>query len=83
MVSGVFNSDGTQGRSNAANDRLTVLLCFQDDVRLYFAIWEWGVSDRSGSPDTESIASYQYTSLRNRVLYNSQYSRLIFSLSRH
>jgi hypothetical protein len=66
MVSGVFNSDGTHNRSNAANNRLTVLLCFQDAVRLCFAIWEWGVGDRSGSPDTESIASYQYTSLRMR-----------------
>ncbi|KAJ5612987.1 hypothetical protein N7510_006181 [Penicillium lagena] len=66
MVSGVFNSDGAHGRSNAANDRLTVLLCFQDAVRLCFAIWEWGVGDRSGSPDIESIASYQYTSLRMR-----------------
>lgn len=67
MVSGVFNSEGGQGRSNAANDRLTVLLCFQDAVRLCFSIWAWGAGDQSGPPpDSESIASFQYTSLRMR-----------------
>ncbi|KAJ5287397.1 hypothetical protein N7478_003083 [Penicillium angulare] len=67
MVSGVFNSDGNQGRSNTANDRLTVLLCFQDAVRLCFSIWAWGAGDRVGpSPDFASMASFQYTSLRMR-----------------
>ncbi|KAJ5634423.1 hypothetical protein N7528_002265 [Penicillium herquei] len=67
MVSGVFNSDGHHGRSNTANDRLTVLLCFQDAVRLCFSIWAWGAGDRTGSsPDSESMASFQYTSLRMR-----------------
>ncbi|KAJ6095813.1 hypothetical protein N7486_006559 [Penicillium sp. IBT 16267x] len=66
MVSGVFNSEGNQGRSNTANDRLTVLLCFQDAARLCFSIWAWGAGDRTGSPDSESIASFQYTSLRMR-----------------
>lgn len=67
MVSGVFTSEGNQGRSNTANDRLTVLLCFQDAVRLCFSIWAWGAGDRSGSaPDSESMASFQYTSLRMR-----------------
>ncbi|KAJ5959612.1 Dopey N-terminal [Penicillium vulpinum] len=51
MVSGVFNSEGGQGRPNTANDRLTVLLCFQD-------AWL--------PPDSESLASFQYTSLRMR-----------------
>lgn len=67
MVSGVFNSEGGQRRSNTANDRLTVLLCFQDAVRLCFSIWAWGARDQSGlPPDSESMASFQYTSLRMR-----------------
>ncbi|OQE47150.1 hypothetical protein PENCOP_c001G06641 [Penicillium coprophilum] len=67
MVSGVFNSEGGQNRPNTANDRLTVLLCFQDAVRLCFSIWAWGAGDHSGSPpDYESLASFQYTSLRMR-----------------
>ncbi|KAJ5776476.1 uncharacterized protein N7511_001487 [Penicillium nucicola] len=67
MVSGVFNSEGGQGRPNTANDRLTVLLCFQDAVRLCFSIWAWGAGDGAGAPpDSESMASFQYTSLRMR-----------------
>ncbi|KAL4895103.1 Dopey, N-terminal-domain-containing protein [Aspergillus ambiguus] len=67
MVSGVFTSDANHTRSTAANNRLTVLLCFQDAVRLCFSIWSWGAVERSTLPqDTESLASFQYTSLRMR-----------------
>ncbi|KAL6234707.1 protein dopey [Aspergillus navahoensis] len=67
MVSGVFASDSNHPRSAAMNNRLTVLLSFQDAVRLCFSIWSWGAAERSSLPqDTESIASFQYTSLRMR-----------------
>ncbi|GAB1194930.1 Endosome to Golgi transport protein [Aspergillus pseudonomiae] len=67
MVSGVFASDASHGRSTAANNRLTVLLCFQDAVRLCFSIWAWGAVEKSTLPqDAESLASFQYTSLRMR-----------------
>ncbi|GAD93599.1 protein dopey [Paecilomyces variotii No. 5] len=67
MVSGVFTSEGNPTRSAAANNRLTVLLCFQDAVRLCFSIWAWGASGKNGvAQDTESVASFQYTSLRMR-----------------
>lgn len=66
MVSGVFSSDANHGRSSAANNRLTLLLCFQDAVRLCFSIWSWDTGDRHGAQDAESLASLQYTSLRMR-----------------
>ncbi|KAL4788354.1 Dopey, N-terminal-domain-containing protein [Aspergillus varians] len=67
MVSGVFASDSNHPRSAAMNNRLTVLLSFQDAVRLCFSIWSWGAAERSSLPqDAESIASFQYTSLRMR-----------------
>ncbi|QSS57076.1 dopey [Histoplasma capsulatum var. duboisii H88] len=67
MVSGVFASEGNHSRSATANDRLTVLLCFQDTVRLCCSIWSWGNVRRSNnSQDPESISSFQYTSLRMR-----------------
>lgn len=67
MVSGVFTSDANHPRSAAMNSRLTVLLSFQDAVRLCFSIWSWGAAEQSStSQDTESIASFQYTSLRMR-----------------
>ncbi|KAK3937079.1 protein dopey [Diplogelasinospora grovesii] len=73
MVSGVFSSDGQQpaSRSATANDRLTVLLAFQDAVRICFTIWSWGQGSGSGTgndekQDPSSAASFNYTSLRMR-----------------
>ncbi len=66
MVSGVFTSDTPQARSATANDRLTVLLAFQDAVRICFTIWSWGQGQDSGSQDPNSLASFTYTSLRMR-----------------
>ncbi|KUJ22268.1 uncharacterized protein LY89DRAFT_606658 [Mollisia scopiformis] len=65
MVSNVFTSDTPQSRSATANNRLTVLLTFQDAVRICFLIWSWGNSEDT-SQDTESAASFNYTSLRMR-----------------
>lgn len=65
MVSGVFASENHQSRSVNANNRLTVLLTFQDAVKICFLIWSWGGDDLS-SQDLESISSFNYTSLRMR-----------------
>ncbi|KAI9673967.1 MAG: hypothetical protein M1817_002173 [Caeruleum heppii] len=70
IVSGLVSNDTPQGRSATANNRLTVLLSFQDSVRICFAIWLWASQGSSGdSRDTSSLASLTYTSLRirNRV----------------
>lgn len=66
MVSGVFSSDAPQSRSATANDRLTVLLAFQDAVRICFTIWSWGQGSDSNLQDVSSGASFTYTSLRMR-----------------
>lgn len=66
MVSGVFSSDAPQTRSATANDRLTVLLAFQDAVRICFTIWSWGQGSDAALQDTTSAASLNYTSLRMR-----------------
>lgn len=65
MVSGVFASETPQTRSVNANNRLTVLLSFQDAVRICFTIWSWG-GNKATSQDPESAASFNYTSLRMR-----------------
>lgn len=65
MVSGVFASETPQARSATANNRLTVLLSFQDAIRICFVIWSWDGKD-TASQDTESVASFNYTSLRMR-----------------
>lgn len=66
MVSGVFSSDAPQSRSATANDRLTVLLAFQDAVRICFRIWSWGQGQDASAQDATSAASFNYTSLRMR-----------------
>ncbi|KAI1005338.1 Protein dopey [Podosphaera aphanis] len=65
MVSGVFATENPQSRSVNANNRLTVLLIFQDAVKVCFMIWSWGGDDLS-TQDLESISSFNYTSLRMR-----------------
>ncbi|KAH8197518.1 hypothetical protein TruAng_008301 [Truncatella angustata] len=66
MVSGVFNSEAPQSRSATANDRLTVLLAFQDAVRICFRIWSWGQGSEAATLDSSSSLSFNYTSLRMR-----------------
>ena len=63
----IFTSDTPQTRSATANDRLTVLLAFQDAVRICFRIWTWGKTGSSvTAQDATSAASFNYTSLRMR-----------------
>ncbi|CBX98145.1 similar to cellular morphogenesis regulator DopA [Plenodomus lingam JN3] len=67
VVSGVFASEMNQTRTPTANSRLTVLLCFQDTVRICFAIWSWGSYGLTeGIQDPSSAASFGYTALRMR-----------------
>jgi hypothetical protein len=67
VVSGVFSSETNQTRTPTANSRLTVLLCFQDTVRICFSIWSWGgYGQRKEAQDPTSASSFAYTSLRMR-----------------
>jgi hypothetical protein len=67
MVSGVFSSEAPQARSATANNRLTILLSFQDSVRICFSIWSWGAfGSNDSTQDSASRASFAYTSLRMR-----------------
>jgi hypothetical protein len=68
MVQGVFASETEKPtRTATANNRLAVLLCFQDTVRSCFTIWSWGMYGRSREKqDSASISSFGYTSLRMR-----------------
>lgn len=66
MVSGVFSTESLHSRSATANDRLTVLLAFQDAVRICFKIWSWGQGSDAAAQNSISLASFSYTSLRMR-----------------
>lgn len=67
MVSGVFASEAQKSRPTTANNRLTVLLCFKDAVRVSFSMWSWGDGGLgSTSHDTTISASFSYMSIRLR-----------------
>lgn len=71
MVSGVFAVESPQNRSSAANNRLTVLLCFQDTVKSCYSIWSWGdansgVREGETTLDSASRESWVHTSVRMR-----------------
>lgn len=66
MVPGIFASESQQTRSATANDRLTVLLAFQDAVRICCTIWSWGQGAEATAQDPVSASSFSFTSLRVR-----------------
>ncbi|KAL9096355.1 MAG: hypothetical protein Q9165_001352 [Trypethelium subeluteriae] len=67
MVTGILSPEISQARSPSANNRLAVLLSFQDTVRISFSIWSWaGYSQDNDTQDAGSAATFGYTSLRMR-----------------
>ncbi|MCJ1474090.1 hypothetical protein MMC13_002748 [Lambiella insularis] len=67
MVSGVFAPETNRAKSTTANNRLTVLLCFKDAVRVCFTIWSWGdYGPNSPLQDSAASSSFNYTILRLR-----------------
>lgn len=67
MVSGVFTPEISRSRTESANRRLTVLLCFKDTVCLCYDIWSWGGDGFEGkNQDPASVSSFNYTSIRLR-----------------
>ena len=67
VVSGVFSSEVPKGRQSSANSRLTVVLCFQDTVRICFSIWSWAAyGQEDGQVDPSNSASFSYSSSRMR-----------------
>ena len=63
MVSGVFTSEANRSKTTTTNNRLTVLLCFKDAVRICHAIWSWG---EYCTQNSSTLASFNYVVLRLR-----------------
>jgi hypothetical protein len=69
MVSGSGSAtEGNQVRNTIANNRLTVVLCFQDSVRVLVDLWSW--EKLGGTSSLDSIASFQY--LSSKLRYRSR-----------
>ncbi|KAF3907485.1 hypothetical protein AA313_de0200438 [Arthrobotrys entomopaga] len=67
MVSGVFSGETPVVKTVKQNNRLTVLLCFQDTVRICYSIWAWGDASSGFASENSCSASYAYTSSRMRA----------------
>ena len=70
VVSGVFASDGQKGRAAVGNSRLTIILCFQDTLKVCIALWAWGGMPRVPDHITSSYATtlgYMSQRLRNKA----------------
>ena len=66
-VSAVFASESMKGRPSAANSKLTVILCFQDAVKISFSIWAWAAyGNEADAFDSASAGSFSYSSSRLR-----------------
>ncbi|KAI5239634.1 hypothetical protein E4T43_06589 [Aureobasidium subglaciale] len=70
-ISGVFAQDGQHAppsKTSRMNSRLTMILSFQDAIRICFSIWAWA-SNESGRSDTTCAAttSLNALKLRNRT----------------
>ena len=68
VTSGVFNKpDAPPSRTSHANSRLTVILTFQDAIRVSLRLWIWGShSSEADSFDRNSAATTSYNALRVR-----------------
>lgn len=66
VISGVFSVESPLARSTAANNRLTVLLCFQDVIKVCFEMWKWVIS-RSSSSGLSEKSPFLSSRLRSRT----------------
>ena len=55
-----------QLRSSFANDRLTVILCFQDVVKLCYRYWSWGTAGHVSSAGTQASLHHITSKIRSR-----------------
>ena len=55
-----------QLRSSFANDRLTVILCFQDVVKLCYRYWSWGTAGHVSSAGTQASLHHVTSKIRSR-----------------
>jgi hypothetical protein len=67
MVSGVFATEANKPKTLTPNNRLTVLLCFKDAIRICYAIWSWGDTGKNITTlDGSALASFKWIALRLR-----------------
>ena len=67
IVSAASSSETNLLRNAVANNRLTVVLCFQDIARTTFTIWSWNSKDLEAiEQDDDNSASFKHAMLKFR-----------------
>ena len=67
VASGVFKAEGPPSKTAQANSRLTVILAFQDVIRVCFRMWNWSAHHTDNTEyDKTSAATTAYCALRIR-----------------
>ncbi|KAF2767869.1 hypothetical protein EJ03DRAFT_275206 [Teratosphaeria nubilosa] len=66
VTSGVFQSQGAPTRTAQANSRLTVILAFQDSIRICLKLWSWSTHLSDEATDIACLATTTYNAQRVR-----------------
>lgn len=67
VINGVFSVESPISRSASANDRLTVLLAFQDVIKLSYRIWKWVDTSCNVSESTKNSIVYLSSRFKSQV----------------
>lgn len=68
VINGVFSLELPQNRNATANNRFTVVLCFQDAIKAAFDVWSWSDwSQGSVPPLMEQSFAYFSSRIKNRA----------------
>ncbi|KAH9819402.1 cellular morphogenesis regulator DopA like protein [Teratosphaeria destructans] len=66
VTSGVFQSQGPPTRTAQANSRLTVILAFQDSIKVCLKLWSWSTHPSDEASDLTCLATTTYNAQRVR-----------------
>ena len=66
IVAGSASTDSRHDRLQTSNDRLTLMLCFQDAVKTCSRLWSWQITRPEGSNDDISSSQHVVHKVRGR-----------------
>ncbi|SMR63531.1 unnamed protein product [Zymoseptoria tritici ST99CH_3D1] len=70
VAAGMFKAEGPPSRTSQANSRLTVILTFQDSIRVALKMWLWASSAADSlhfDPSSSATTSYNALKVRNKT----------------
>ncbi|ODV89966.1 hypothetical protein CANCADRAFT_1697 [Tortispora caseinolytica NRRL Y-17796] len=68
VISGVFSIESPTSRNSSINNRLTVLLSFQDVIKSCFSVWKWA-DQILKEPDTSELSYQTVSQIISRIRF--------------